>query len=122
MWGAARTRAVGTQGHLGYSEETQGPIRVSGKLNPLGTFSNEVVVRNIFGSEASPDKAPHGQSLERVMLTASLDERILETLKSLIEHHSSSRSVAEQMGQAHNYVARLLRGETKLRREVLKRT
>ncbi|MEM6793913.1 MAG: tetratricopeptide repeat protein [Acidobacteriota bacterium] len=55
------------------------------------------------------------------MTSASLDERILGTLKGLIEHHSSSRSIAEQMGQAHNYVARILRGETKLRLDVLGR-
>lgn len=55
------------------------------------------------------------QSLE------SLDGRILAVLKELVEHHSSSRCVAEQMGQAHNYVARILRGETKLRLDVLDR-
>ena len=50
-----------------------------------------------------------------------LDGRILGVLKELVEHHSSSRCVAEQMGQAHNYVARILRGETKLRLDVLER-
>ena len=53
--------------------------------------------------------------------TIGLTERILATLKGLIEHHSSSRCVAERMGQAHNYVARILRGETKLRLDVLER-
>ena len=53
--------------------------------------------------------------------TQSLDGRILAVLKELVEHHSSSRCVAEQMGQAHNYVARILRGETKLRLDVLER-
>lgn len=52
---------------------------------------------------------------------AQLDSRILEVLKELVEHHSSSRFVAEKMGQAHNYVARILRGETKLRLDVLER-
>lgn len=56
-----------------------------------------------------------------MMQTVGLTERILTTLKGLIEHHSSSRCVAEQMGQAHNYVARILRGETKLRLDVLER-
>lgn len=50
-----------------------------------------------------------------------LDSRILAVLKELVEHHSSSRCVAEKMGQAHNYVARILRGETKLRLDVLER-
>lgn len=50
-----------------------------------------------------------------------LDERVLELLRELVETHSSSRAVAESMGQAHNYVARILRGETKLRLDVLER-
>ena len=50
-----------------------------------------------------------------------LDSRILSVLKDMVEHHSSSRGVAEKMGQAHNYVARILRGETKLRLDVLGR-
>ncbi|MEO1083467.1 MAG: helix-turn-helix domain-containing protein [Acidobacteriota bacterium] len=56
-----------------------------------------------------------------MMQTVGITERILTTLRELIEHHSSSRTVAEQMGQAHNYVARILRGETKLRLDVLER-
>ena len=50
-----------------------------------------------------------------------LENRILKVLKDLVERHSSSRGVAEKMGQAHNYVARILRGETKLRLDVLSR-
>ncbi|MEM1177535.1 MAG: helix-turn-helix domain-containing protein [Acidobacteriota bacterium] len=56
-----------------------------------------------------------------MMQTVGITERILSTLRELIEHHSSSRCVAEQMGQAHNYVARILRGETKLRLDTLER-
>ncbi len=51
----------------------------------------------------------------------SLEQTILKVLKDLVERHSSSRGVAEKMGQAHNYVARILRGETKLRLDVLGR-
>ncbi len=51
----------------------------------------------------------------------ALEHKILEVVKDLVERHSSSRGVAEKMGQAHNYVARILRGETKLRLDVLSR-
>lgn len=51
----------------------------------------------------------------------SLEATALGVLRHLVEQHSSARAVADTMGQAHNYVARILRGETKLRLDVLER-